>query len=249
MNNISDFELQNEAKTCKSVFEILSHIIIFKPLIKCMFKNELENFEHILSDKSSRERYIKQNIEEIVDFFRDEQNLKKFSEELEKFYLKHERALERTWLDDSHKNAYVMAIATIKEVIKDHERFTVWVNRSSVNLTYILSIKDQIISKFYEIFSQYKEQKIAWDIEWNLILLNDSEEWKVEYLFDKKIIKIGRRYVYADTRKPVIIPEWWWELLTIIYRGELDWKNVIFAKTRIDWEICHWATIYEEWFK
>ena len=217
MNNypVNDHDILQESRTCENIFEILSHLAVFNPLLTCVTPGvaavDSVELSKIFPNKQSRELYVSLHIEEIVKYFQKKENIKKFAVEVEKFYLEHKKALIRAWINDSHKNSYSIAIATLRAVADMHsnvEKQEKWlidheyeINKSSTNLTNVPNINFQVLAKFHEIFNEYKIFDFAWDIEWNLRILNDWSDWSVEVLLnDIEVTKIWGKFVNTDTR-------------------------------------------------
>ncbi|HBA44804.1 TPA: hypothetical protein DEG21_04840 [Patescibacteria group bacterium] len=98
-NLVTEHHIQQESKICENIFEILAHLAVFNPLITCIFPDVASlgaaTYIAILPDKSSREHYINLHIKEIVKYFQKKENVKKFAQEVEKFYLEHKKALDK----------------------------------------------------------------------------------------------------------------------------------------------------------
>lgn len=236
-NKASDYEIQQEPKTCSNIYEILAHPVIFNPLLNCLYPeiNPI-TINNIVPDKSSKIHHIFLHIEKFVKYFQKKENVEKFAKEVEIFYLTHKNALEKAGINDSHKNAYVMAIATLRSVANQKVKET---NDSKQNFTSInaeisavVDIQSQVNLKFREIFEWYREQVIAWDIEWNLV---GEKEWKIKELFGKNVTKVNWRVIYTDSRKPVIIE--WCEVTSLLRYDILpNWDKVRRANIRDkDW--------------
>lgn len=250
---VDDYDIQQEPKTCENIFEILSHLAVFNPLITCIFPEVASlgrvTYFAILPDKSSREHYITLHIDKIVEYFQEKENVKKFASEIEKFYLEHKKALDKAWINDSHKNAYSIAIATLRAVADMQSRVNSKViNRTSTNLNQIPDINSQVITKFYEIFNEYKKFNYAWDIEWNLPVNDARNNWWIRDLFGKKVSKIWWKFVSLDTRNPELLKSWG-EIIELLDESELDWDVMIGAKVkRDDWTIWY-PGLLKGWIK
>lgn len=234
------FIFEQERKTCSNIYEILGHIAIFTPLVSCVFPwfSHL-NYTGIKATPSiwTPEYFLskEENITKIVEFFKSEENVDRFAKEVEKFYLEHEKALERAGIHGHHKNAYVMAIATLRSVANQELRKNIKIiNNTSIcaKTPWVTDITVQVNYKFSEIFKWYREQTIAWDIEGNLV---KEIEWKIRDYFDKNVAKINWRFIYIDSRTPVLVE--WCEVISLFRYDTLpNWELI--RRTKIkhkDW--------------
>ena len=219
-----------EREICENIYEVLAHIAIFKPLLSCVFPEfiiQSVNGTNIFPDqKAWREDFLKDenNIEKIINYFRQEENIYKFSNEVEKFYILHKEALDKVWINYFHKNTYSIAVATIRAITlqkTNEHKF----NFTSMKLDQT-TIKKQVEAKFREILESQKEYDIAWDIEWNLFDWNNAN---IKNFFGKRIAKINWKFIDPDTRKEVLIE--WCKIISLYRTVELlNWEKVKRAK-------------------
>ncbi|MCK9272232.1 hypothetical protein M0P65_01675 [Candidatus Gracilibacteria bacterium] len=208
MNTLENFE--QERKTCSNIYEILAHPAIFKPLFSCIYQNFTQDDIDNIIVKIEKINFLKHesNLYKILDFFKDDINVKKFADEVEKFYLEHKEALDRVGINDSHKNAYSIAIATLRQF--DDDKF-VDNSKDNNHISIKLTQKDDIIKKvqdkFEEILSQiHSDYEIVGDIEGNLFNRNNIryDHGEIYDFFDKKIMAFKKGYIDINTRKPIL---------------------------------------------
>jgi len=129
-----------------------------------------------------------------------------------------------------------MALATLRSVanqkvkeINDSKQ-----NFTSINaeISAVVDIQSQVNLKFREIFEWYREQAIVWDIEWNLI---KEKEWKIKEFFGKNVAKVNWRFIYTDSRKPILVE--WCEVTSLLRYDTLpNWEKIRRANIRDkDW--------------
>lgn len=251
MNKSQELNLENERKECSNIFEVLSHIAIFKPLVYCVFSETKDEFWIQYWRKENREVLLRSKwlLFTILNHFKNENNLIKFTEEVDKFYLKNRESLDKLWINDSHKNMYSIAIATIKEYVRknNNEQGSVdkWELYQYTNLSFVneeRNLEDEINRIFLKIIdAQYDIDKerikksiqvreIIWDISGNLAI-NDNE-WKIENLYWVKVALVAWRYINVATRKPIIIKSKWEKhyITEIFYEKKQNWEDVIKVK-------------------
>ncbi|EKD66023.1 MAG: hypothetical protein ACD_49C00067G0009 [uncultured bacterium (gcode 4)] len=236
MNTLENFE--QERKTCSNIYEILAHPAIFKSLISCIFQDiEADEYQHIYNikkqflwnrnNKEYREEFLRyeENISKILEFFKDETNVKKFANEVDKFYTEHKEALYKSWINHSHKNAYSIAIATLRQFEDDKFVDNSEVdNHTSIKPTQKDDIVKRVNDKFEEILSEIRpDYLIVWDIEWNLVNWVNSN-YIIDF-FDKNVAQIKNNYIDIDTRKPIIIDDCNLYWMSNIYLP--GWKNIV----------------------
>ncbi len=209
---------ENEKTQCKDIYEVLSHIAIFKPLISCLFPEMPEGFwiNHWWTE--SRKIFLKDenNLQLILEYFKDENNLAKFAEEVENFYLKHKKGLEKSWIGNPQKNIYSCALSTIRNYIIESpkEQVEKWMFYKTPNLSYLqekCSLVEDINRKFLKIIDKQFaidkqrrrnlnfERSIIWDSFWNIV--NDSWEWMIHNIHWIEVALVSWRYIDIDTRK------------------------------------------------
>lgn len=236
-----------EKKTCSNIYEILAHPAVFRPLFFCLYpylpKEKIDNFL-VDADKMC---FLKDetNLHQILDFFKSKENVKKFVDEVEKFYLEHKEALDRAWINDSHKNTYSIAIATLRQFeVKENTQISVKNTSIKLNQESNDLIK-KVQDKFEEILSQiYPGYEIIWDNKWNLVNINNFryDHWEIYDFFDKKIMAFNKWYIDIDTRKPVlfnnhelclirrrtVLPNW-----EVVFEVEVKWEQIKMDKLMI----------------
>ena len=236
MNTLENFE--QERKTCSNIYEILAHTAVFKPLYHCVFLNlSSENLDNLkIEFPEHKDIFLKTNLAKILEFFKSDENLKKFANEVERFYLEHKEALDRAWTNDSHKNAYSIAIATLRQfkVIENNKNFN---KHTSITISQSDDIVKNVQDKFVEIFSWiHPDFEIVWDIKWNLIN-NSIDVARIFDFFGKNVVEVDRWFIDINTRMPLIIDwcefRWSWGEFTLP-----DWNKVIMARLKNnDWHI------------
>lgn len=176
------------------------------------------------------------NLHQILEFFKSKENVRKFADEVEKFYLEHKEALDRAWINDSHKNAYSIAIATLRQ-FENSNNTKIFNKNTSIKLNQQSNdLAKKVQDKFEEILSQiHPDYETVWDIEWNLINRNNIryDYWEIYDFFDKKIMAFNRWYIDNDTMKPILINNH--ELCLIRRRTVLPSWEVVF-EVEVKWE-------------
>ncbi len=244
MNEIQNFNFEYEQKKCSDVYEVLSHIAIFKPLISCVFPEYDEKFwiKHWKVENRKIFLETKENLKIILKYFKDTNNLEKFSNSIEEFYLNHKEALDRVWINNSHKNTYSLALATIIKFNKneEYESITdtkkVMSNTSIKTSNFIFKFKntfDEILITQKEIDKksnkyEWYTREVIWDIYWNLT--NETWEWLITNFNGKQVTQIKKKYIDVETRKPIIIKtdieDIKWELINFWEKNKLsNWDN------------------------
>ena len=166
-NNNSSFS--KEKISCKDIYEVLSHKLVFQALEELIFKwvwITLENKKSKLLEY--RVDFLEKNSKYLIDFFKSEENVKFFWDKISKLYHEHKDSLESLWLEEKHKNSYIYAIATLRSM---WEGLSIDKDNTSIEIN---SLVERVKTKFIElkiIHSNNWNDKIlniVWDKYWNL---------------------------------------------------------------------------------
>lgn len=248
MNNSIENTFDSERKECKDIYEVLSHVAIFNTLMTCVFPEPEDKYLTEQKERVNRLGILKDKeiLKQILDYFKDENNLAKFAEEVDKFYLEHKEALIRVWIIDSHKNIYSIAIATIKAFNKDiaiknqdklllNVSIETWdiVENLNNKLFFILGQQKQNALKRKK-YENLEKSDIIWDSRWNL--LYETESGLMIDFNGMKIARVAWRYIDADTRKPILVNFEWieWELIRVggWEKKLITWEKITYFEVK-----------------
>lgn len=248
MNNSIENTFDSERKECKDIYEVLSHVAIFNPLMTCVFPEPEDKYLTEQKERVNRLGILKDKeiLKQILNYFKDENNLAKFAEEVDKFYLEHKEALIRVWIIDSHKNIYSIAIATIKAFNKDiaiknqdklllNVSIETWDIVEDLNnkLIFILGQQKQNALKRKK-YENLEKSDIIWDNRWNL--LYETESGLMIDFNGMKIARVAWRYIDADTRKPILVNFEWieWELISLggWEKKLITWEKITYFEVK-----------------
>ncbi len=214
MTNSFRSSFDDEKTQCKDIYEVLSHIAIFKPLISCINPGISKDFEMA---KEWRIEYLKntEHLKLILDYFKNKNNIAKFAGEVEKYYLEHIDALDRSWVWHAQKNIYWMVLMTIREFNKDHQTVKPWERLLNVSAP-VWNIIEEFNNKYTYILGREENNEIIRKKRTGLMSteINSDNlgnpiaevwEWHIFDFFGNKIAEVNGKYINADTRSPFIV--------------------------------------------
>lgn len=204
MNTLWTNGFSSERQECNDIYQILGHSAIFNPLFSCVFPD----LQGILNKREERELFLQQPeiIQQILDFFKDQEKWCLFEEELLAFYNTHKESLNPT---EAQKNMVGIAIWAMKKYISNLSNIKP--NLSTPNTTDHVKWMQGIFQNL--VLEQLPKKEILSDIGWNMIL--PWESWEKILFFDIEIAKVGRIFIDVETRVPIII-QWRYAITNII---------------------------------
>lgn len=203
----------SERQECNYIYQILGHSAIFNPLVSCVFPN----LQAIPNKREERELFLHQpeNTQQILDFFKEQENWGLFEAELIGFYQTHKESLKPT---EAQRNIVGIAIWAIKKYILhlNKAKPNLSVNDTTDKVKWLQKSFQSLVSK------QLPNKEILSDIGWNI--LKNCESWKKELLFNKEVAKVQGRFIDVETRVPIVIQ--WKYIITNIIGDNNSFKKV-----------------------